>query len=109
MTEKYESNLKNIVIGFGPGIGGCCYEVDYECLEPFRHSFLSTEDFAFEKKYNKYMLNLKEANRSDALEEGILAENIFDCDICTICNNNLFFSYRKNDIGRTMTAAMLLP
>ncbi len=107
MVENFNSKPKNIVIGFGPGAGGCCYEVGYECLESFCHSYLSIERFAFEKENKKYMLDLKMANRLNALDEGILEENIFDCDVCTICNNDLFFSHRKKDTGRTMTIAML--
>ncbi len=108
MVERYSSEPKNITVGFGPGVGGCCYEVDSECLEPFRDSYLSIDRFAIEKENKKYMLDLKMANLLDALDEGILKENIFDCDICTVCNNDLFFSHRKKDVGRTMTVAMLL-
>lgn len=109
MIERYGCDFKNIVIGFGPGVGGCCYEVNYDCLEPFRDSYSPIERFAIAKENKKYMLDIKMANRLNALDEGILEENIFDCDICTVCNNDLFFSYRKMDIGRTMTVAMLLP
>ena len=109
LVEKYGSSPKDIVVGFGPGVGGCCYEVDLECLELFRDSYCLTEKFAVAKENKKYMLDLKIANRSNALDEGILKENIFDCDICTVCKNDQFFSYRKMDTGRIMTVAMLLP
>ncbi len=109
MVEKYGSDPKNIVVGFGPGVGGCCYEVDYECLEPFRDFYSPINRFTIAKENKKYMLDLKIANHLNALDEGILKENIFDCDICTVCNNDLFFSHRKMDAGRTMTVAMLLP
>jgi polyphenol oxidase len=109
MVEKYGSSPKNIVVGFGPGVGGCCYEVGSECLESFRDSYSLIEQFAIAKGNKKYMLDLKIANRLNALDEGILEGNIFDCDICTVCNNNLFFSYRKMDTGRTMTVVTLLP
>ncbi len=109
MIQKYGSVPKNIMLGFGPGIGGCCYEVGDECLESFRDSYLQVERFTFPKKKGKSMLDLKLANRLDALGAGILDKNIFDCQICTVCSNNLFFSYRKMDAGRMMTVAMLLP
>jgi polyphenol oxidase len=109
MVKKYGSSPQNIVVGFGPGVGGCCYEVGYECLDSFRDSYSSIEPFAVAKENKKYMLDLKIANRLNALDEGILEENIFDCDICTVCNNDLVFSYRKMDAGRTMTIVMLLP
>jgi len=109
MVKKYGSSPKNIVVGFGPGIGGCCYEVGDKCLESFRNSYSSIERFAVAKENKKYMLDLKIANRINALDAGILEKNIFDCDICTVCNNELVFSYRKMDAGRTMTVVMLLP
>jgi len=109
MVKKYGSSPKNIVVGFGPGVGGCCYEVGVECLESFRGSYSSIERFVVANENKKYMLDLKIANHINALDAGVLEKNIFDCDICTVCNNDLVFSHRKLDAGRTMTVVMLLP
>ena len=109
MIQKYSSSPENIVLGIGPGIRGCCYEISNECLEPFRRSYPQVNQLAVPSQNEKYMLDLKSANRLDALNIGILSKNIFDCNICTVCNNDLFFSHRKMDVGRMMTAVMLLP
>jgi YfiH family protein len=110
MTSEYGSDPKDIAVGFGPGVGGCCYEVGVECMEPFSSIFSDVGQVAFFKDDGKVMLNLKKANRLQALEAKILDENIFDCGFCTVCEYRRFFSYRRNrDTGRMMTLAMILP
>ena len=44
---------------------------------------------------NKVLLDLKKANRSQLLEAGIREENIFVTELCTSCDVDRLFSYRK--------------
>jgi copper oxidase (laccase) domain-containing protein len=56
----------------------------------------------------KALLNLWEANRIQLLEFGVPSENIEISNLCTVKNNNHFFSARKGDTGRFCAGIMLI-
>jgi YfiH family protein len=74
----------------GPGIGPCCYEVGEEVLE----SFSDLGDDVAEGR----MLDLPEVARRLLARAGI--ERIESAGLCTSCEEELFFSHRR-DAGRT--------
>ena len=90
MIYKHNSNPKNIISVIGPGIGGCCFEVDAEVATKFIEKYEETDSFIYPKG-SKYILDLQQMNRQMLLNEGI--ENIEIIDICTKCdlNYNYFF------------------
>ena len=49
----------------------------------------------YAKENEKYMLDLKELNKLILLNAGIPEENIDVSDMCTKCEDELFFSYRR--------------
>ncbi len=104
------SRPEDLVAGMGPGIGGCCYEVGGDCIEPFQSRYAEWERFVHPDEKGKYRLDLFEANRQDALEAGLQPQNIHRLGPCTACDTERFFSYRKEaETGRLLTLAMLRP
>lgn len=101
MKEKFNIWPKDLYVGFGPAIRKCCYEVGKE----FRDFFLSN---LIEKNSHLY-LDLVGINKKQLLSLGVSDNNIFDSGICTSCQNQEFFSYRKegNNCGRMMSIMML--
>jgi len=95
MIDEYDSNPKDIIAVIGPSIGKCCYEVDKRVIDEFSSSFEDTSTFISRKEKDKYNLNLWKANHITLEEVGLLNENIVISDICTGCNTDLFYSYRK--------------
>ncbi|HZK32883.1 MAG TPA: peptidoglycan editing factor PgeF [Tissierellaceae bacterium] len=96
MKGKYGSKVEDILVAIGPSIGDCCYEVKEDVASMFEEIFLN--DFnnrVIIKRENRIYLNLWEANRINLLKLGIKKENIILSEICTSCNINEFFSYRK--------------
>lgn len=87
MHQIFESQPKDIVVFFGPSIRKCCYEVGAEFLEYFKRGIC--------QKTNKIYLDLVEIIFLQLKEVGVLENNIFDSEICTFCQNDKFFSYRK--------------
>ncbi len=91
----------NIYAAIGPCIHKCCYEV--------------SDDVAlrFEKKYyrtcenGKYMLDLASVNRALIVGCGVPDGNISVSDMCTRCNNDLFFSHRGQN-GKSGTLAGII-
>jgi YfiH family protein len=81
----------------GPGIGPCCYEVGDEVLDAF--AGLGDEIAS------GHMLDLPEVARRLLDEVGV--EQIESAGLCTSCEEELFFSHRR-DVGRTGRQAGLV-
>ena len=110
MNKTYGCAVSNIKMGIGPAIGGCCYEVDKSCIEPFINGYPHWENFIKNAPVGKFMLDLITANEYDALDAGILPENISRSGHCTSCDNHLWYSYRREGTtGRILTVSMLHP
>ena len=90
MCDIFSCDTKNIIAGIGPAIGVCCYEVDSNVANYFHAS----QKVAILKE-DKYMLDLPEVNRQQLLNVGLAESNIEMSDICTACEVDRFFSYRK--------------
>jgi len=75
----------------GPGIGPCCYEVGDEVLAGFERLGGGLA--------SGRMLDLPEVAKRLLREAGV--EEIESADLCTCCEETLFFSHRRNgDTGR---------
>ncbi len=101
MEHALGSSPCDIVAGIAPAIGGCCYEVDKEVASHFCAYPTALQDLGG----NKMMLDLPEVNRLQLIEAGVKAENIELSGICTACEVEHFFSYRKEQgcSGRFMS------
>lgn len=101
MQQAFESQPEDIIVFFGPAIRRCCYEVGREFLGYFKRGIL--------KHNNKIYLDLIEINSLQLREVGVLESNIFDSGFCTSCQNNKFFSYRreKDLCGRQMALIVI--
>ncbi|CAI2717337.1 peptidoglycan editing factor PgeF [Nitrospina watsonii] len=108
MKVVYGSRPEQMMVGLGPAIGPCCYEVDEDCVAPFRERGDSWRDFATPGQAGKYWLDLWTANRMQAERAGIAADRIHVHGGCTACHTDRWFSYRKEgQTGRMITLAML--
>ncbi len=108
LSDSYGCHPGNVVMALGPAIGGCCYEVDDPCIVPFREHFQGWETFVTPHSPSRFMLDLLKANEADGMEAGISKKNIHRSGECTSCNNDRWFSYRKEGVtGRMVSLAML--
>jgi YfiH family protein len=110
MNSTYGCKVSNIKMGIGPAIGGCCYEVDKSCIDPFINGYPQWENFVKNASAGKFMLDLITANEYDASGAGVLPENISRSGHCTSCDNHRWYSYRREGTtGRILTVSMLHP
>lgn len=109
MSEAFATRPVDCIIGIGPSIGPCCYEVENLVYREFDREYEDTTTFLTSGLNKKWQLNLWQANLSQLLEIGIRQEKVDISRICTCCNKKLHFSYR-GDEGRTgrMGAFMML-
>lgn len=90
MKSEYGCNPKDITVLIGPAISLCCYEVG----DDVKHKLLSTvNDNSGLFDGNK--VDLKKINARQLEEVGV--EQIDICPYCTCCNNDMFYSYRKEN------------
>lgn len=85
--REFGTRMRDLHIVMGPAIGKCCYEVSKEFLGYF-------PGFYHKKDAGKGHLDLKGVVRDRLVKRGVLAFQIDDAGLCTVCNNKAFFSYR---------------
>ena len=108
MVDEFGSKAENIIVGIGPCIAKCCYEVDDTVFEEFSHiEFLNTQTIFTKKTNGKYMLDLVEANKQILLSSGVRENNIDTSDICTCCNKEDLHSHRATAGKRGNLAAII--
>lgn len=108
MSEEFNCDPADIVVGIGPAICGDCYDVGDEVVQEYRNKL---PDFVevIKMKGNKKFVNLKLANKLQLLKAGIKIENIEIAVFCTKKRSDLFFSKRADGrvVGEFMVGMML--
>lgn len=95
--SRLGSRLENVYIHAGPHVCGKHYEVGDQRLDLFRQHFPETHgEFITGSR-----LDLARCNVLQAIEAGVPQANISICDLCTVHNNDTFYSYRANDFKQT--------
>ncbi|OQY06698.1 MAG: multicopper polyphenol oxidase [Desulfobacteraceae bacterium 4572_123] len=98
MERKFCTTPGDIIAGIGPSLGPCCAEfVNYRSELP--ESFWKYSDAS-----NHF--NFWAASSDQLCDAGVLKENIRTANICTRCNSDLFFSYRRAKITGRFAAAI---
>ncbi|MGM0501195.1 MAG: peptidoglycan editing factor PgeF [Bacillota bacterium] len=97
MEEVYGAQLENLLVGIGPCIGSCCYEVGKEVIADLSTSFQEWQSLVTEAKNSTWKLDLVQANQIPLEEIGVQSKNIIKSNLCTSCNPDLFYSYRRDN------------
>jgi hypothetical protein len=113
MVDNYGCNPKDIICCIGPSIRKCHFEVDKDLGEKFYNKFKELKNInkIIENKGNgKYNIDTVLINTTLLQQKGLKTENIIDCKICTVCNNQQFHSYRaeKEKSGRNTGIIVLI-
>jgi hypothetical protein len=96
MQEKFGCLPQNIVVGIGPAIGPCCFEVGPEVIAQAKSIFREKRGFISKETLDgKGYFNLWEANKMQLIQMGIPVGNIEVAGTCTSCRHNIFFSARR--------------
>ena len=107
MRLHYGSDGKDIIACIGPSISLESFEVGDEVYAAFAEAGFDMTRIAW--KYEKWHLDLWEANRLQLLTHGVLPEHIEVAGICTYQQHKDFFSARRLGIqsGRILSGIML--
>lgn len=111
MESRFGSAPEHLRVSIGPSAGTCCYEVDEPVLDKLRQEFADWERVVRGRRSGKAHLDLKTLIREQARAAGTSPESITAVNLCTICHEDLFFSYRREGkvIGTMVSAIGLVP
>ena len=109
MKDDFGSDPQDILVGIGPSIGPCCYEVGPDVYEPFLKGFRRAAGSVVLKAAmpEKRYLDLWSANEEILLQEGVTRNHITTTDICTKCHPDYYHSHRHAGNKRGLQAAFL--
>ncbi len=106
MKEEFYSKPENLKCAIGPAISFCCYNVGEDV---YRALSKTVQDFSklFEIRQGNIYVDLKGINKRQLTDVGVKHENIDVCPYCTVCNNDIFFSYRKENATTNRHSALV--
>lgn len=109
MNKYFGTRTEDCLVAIGPSIGPCCYEVDARVKEVFEREFVNSDALFRATGQEKWHLDLWAANVDALLEIGVPEQHIFVSSMCTGCQNDVFYSHRKeNGITGRMAALIML-
>lgn len=97
MGAQFGCRPADLLAGVGPGAGPCCYEVQGDVYEAA--AVLPARDRLFQRRDGRLYFDLWEANRTQFIEMGVPAEQVEVAGLCTLCRNDVFYSYRRQGAG----------
>lgn len=80
----------------GPSLGPCCFEVGEDVAMAFARRFGQDVVLRSDKGGSGARVDLWESITRASSELGVQREHVINPRLCTSCNNDLFYSYRKD-------------
>lgn len=109
MQAAFGCSPENLVVGIGPSIGPCCYEVGQDVVDQVKATFGNVDDLILNSDGNgaKPHFDLWAANSRALKEAGVVTVEVGG--ICTASRTDEFFSHRaeQGKTGRFGAAIML--
>lgn len=96
MRIHYGTRPENCLAAIGPSIEKDCFEIGEDTAEIFKQSFKDYHDIIFPKDNGKYLVDLWNVNMQMLIRTGVKQENITESKMCTKCNAELLYSYRRD-------------
>lgn len=96
MQKHFGCNPQDVQVFIGPGIEKCCFEIGSDLARKVNKQFASFGDIVYDDE-NRYYWDLKSSNQKLLEDIGVRPENILCCQLCTSCQEELFFSYRRDN------------
>lgn len=103
MRQEYQSESGQILAFIGPSAGVCCYEVGEEVAVMFKNKSVSYKE-------KRAFIDLKNENKLQLQQQGVVDSNIEVSPSCTICMQEVFHSFRRDGqkSGRMMATICVI-
>lgn len=89
LESSYRTKPSDLMVGIGPSIGPCCFEVGADVADQFQ----GTPSVILDRQPRPH-IDLWEANRLALMDAGVVPEAIEVARICTRCRQDDYFSHR---------------
>jgi len=109
MQAEFGSNPSDVLVGIGPSIGPCCFEVGADVAAEFAAAMPYATDCIQPSATDagKAYMDLQRVNELLLLRAGVRAENIETAGLCTKCHDELFYSHRRDGQARGSMAVFM--
>ena len=115
LVNKMDCNPKNILCFIGPHIRKDHFLVNDDVKEIFKNTFsdicnrydIIEETKLHNEKGRQYRIDTTIINKIMLIEKGIPENNIFDCNLCTVCNKDMFHSRRAEGIDYEVNTGIM--
>jgi hypothetical protein len=101
MAERFKVDPAGCLAVIGPSIGRCCYEVSEDLASRFKSRFGS-------QVVSDRHVDLPLTNALSIIRAGVPEDNIWICQNCTACREDLFFSHRRDRVTGRMLSLIAL-
>ena len=109
MAVRFGSMQSDLRVSIGPSAGPCCYEVDNPVLDQLRVGLPDWESVVSDHQGHKARLDLKALIRKQVEGAGVPLSSVSSVNLCTICQDQLFYSYRREGrVNGTMVSGITL-
>src|SRR6185295_14041494 len=109
MATRFGSTESDLRVSIGPSAGPCCYEVDDPVLDQLRREVPEWQSVVRGYRGHKARLDLKALIRRQVERQGVPAPSVTAVNLCTICHDQLFYSYRREGrVNGTMVSGITL-
>ena len=115
LVSQMDCKPKNILCFIGPHIRKDHFLVNDDVKEIFENTFqdickkynIIEETNLINEKGKQYKIDTTLINKLMLEEKGILENNIFDCNLCTVCNKDMFHSRRAEGIDYEVNTGIM--
>jgi YfiH family protein len=105
MVKLFQKDFKvcacDIRVALGPSIRSCCYEVGKEFQDYFPEHYAA-------KDTSKGCMDLPAQAVDQLVREGVQEKWITDSGLCTVCQNDRFFSFRREKTEERILSVLQL-
>lgn len=100
LQSAYRSELIDIIVGLGPAIGPCHYDVQPDRVKKFQKQPVT------QQRGDKFFLDLQAIAIDQFLAQGIVGDNIYSDKRCTFESQELFSYRRDQDLDQGVMMAV---
>ena len=107
LGRYHDVGAGDVVACICPSAGPCCYQVGQDVVDAARKGMGARAEAFFAEREGRLYFDLWSANRDELIGAGVRPERIHLAEVCTICRNDLFPSYRVEGTRAGRFAAVI--